>query len=1012
MLKKQKNNILILSHFIVFLLIQGLLVCPGFALNINISSQEHLSPRISISNSAFFDLIQTSYSDAAQTFSEISETNKLNLLDISYQKKQRVDLENQIIDNFKQNYPENQEQLELIKIFFIIADQQYGDLRFETGEFFYNHSLEFAAKASDNKAGFIEILAAIFHRMPTKNVKPIIKSLFENLKPKYGSKQARRMSRLFQKNELEEITNLTKKFLKIDKLGYHVSSQGSNTVENFMGAIINIMEGDFRIMRLLLSHKDATIEHASETRKIDIVKEIQNIYGPFAGRFGLFAEKKRLENDVFKIYNPDGYAGIMDKVFNTYGKKYEDLEDLLESAKGLIQKLADDYQIDAKISSRKKSPYRMYVKEKIKGKHKTPKNTLFGEDAIGLKVICETTKCFKEITDVIKSLKGSSLGAWEIAKIKPVSEGIIYATLKNGEGSLEVQFLTRKADNLRELKFAHWSYEIIRATNKKQKFDKVEEFGFYQLIEICQAAIADPDSLKFVDDPNIKAIIADPDIQAIINDPDSQEFDIDIIIEKYFKHVYELNKKWVYIFEKSEEIIDGVSRAVVKPKRLLRGANGLVFAAQTGVNLLGPDYAGITFYEWKGRELVAKKTQFNDLNPLRDGDIIEVKTASNYLLNKCNETRGYKDILSRSIEKDFLRAKVLLKYIGSLERIKFRDIQTAKDYLLLAFSAENITWGGSGENRFPDKTQYMQNFLNAFSAEKKLMTIEELYIALSLNVSELKANDVVDWAKKRGIVTLSEALDLDDAGIINKLKNTYGSLDQLYIEVGIGKISSSKVVNDLTSKQRVRISVSSIISGETGGTFSYKMTFGNKMNRKSVVAQIAKILSDNGINITTNFINKVLRNIKNRKNAFEITFEIPVKDVQLPKIRRLLIDKFGGNVIGRKVKANQDQQKYFITLGLIVKTPTNSSTSTLMRKIGSMQGIRFKDGTFNPATNETTCIICFDSRKLSPKEIENKLDLASSQNLRFVTPEEIVVIKALDKKNESAQVLMLMKSSI
>lgn len=998
MFKKQKNIILNMSHFIVFLLIQGLLVCPGFALNIDISSTENLSPRINISSSLFSELIQNSYSSALSEINDISDSNKINLLDVSYQKKYRLVLRQEIIDSFNSIFLANKDnqvetgkseseldkehfdQLDILKAFFSIAEVHYEEQQFESGEFHYNHALEVAAIAAKNKAGFVEILAALFHRMPTNKINSVIASLNEKI--------GRNKSELFRKNELVEIKSLIEKLLEIVNLKYYVHSQGANSIENFMGVLINKMEGDFRIMRLVLADKQASIAHASEIEKADIVEEIQDIYGPFAGRFGMFEIKKELENAVFKIHDPKGYELVMQKVRNTFGLEYNDLNGSLEKIKTLIQSIADQNQIEAKISSRVKSPYRIHVKEKISGKGKRHKDTLYGVDTIGIKVICANEDCFYRMTNEIRqALIGKKLGNWKIGKIKTIAAEITYINLEEieGKGNLELQFLTKEADDLREVNFAHWSYEIVRQTASKQKFDEVENFEFYQLREEFQKAI---------------------------DAPNRQDVNINTVIEEYFKNVYDQHKQWVYIFEKSNQLVDGKNIDVVKPKRLPNGANGPVFAAQTGIDLFDKNYDGIGFYEWRNSNLVMKRIQYDELKPLKNGDIISVIVLEDRLLNKIKENQTYKSKLLSSI-RGFLRPMVLFTQINLSNENKARYEKNAQSFLDDSFKQKGIIWGESANSKFPLNAKYLQNFLNAFAMTKKLKNADELLMALALQL--IDSSEVVAWAYEQGAAILKNSIQIEDPGIQQQIKSIYGSLDKLVIEVGIGKISMQKVLNNLKAQRNVNMSIRPTISGDNWGRFEYNIEV-KEVNKKEITAkmrkvraQIKEILKKQGIEMSEDSFNQ--KKSRKIKGGFIINFEIPVKYDQLPDIRMALRVGLETNKV-KTIEAKKNRDNVLKTIKLKIKVNSKSDVITIILKSARIGSEAMKDYSFDEQKKELFCVIEYDDMVHDENSILDTLNILL-ENAMFVAADEVLVKNEFKEKQvQKRETFDLIESAI
>jgi (p)ppGpp synthase/HD superfamily hydrolase len=936
---------------------------------------ENLSPKINLSYPGFTDLIRQSYSDVKQDFDQLEHGQAVNLLEESYQKKQRTILQAQILDNFTKYHPQKRNDIDLIKMLFKIAEKNYNQDKFETGEYLYNHTLEVAEIASRNSAGKEEILAAVFHRMPTSRLNSVIDDLQDAMEEKYGASTGRRKTEEFRKKELGQINKLIKQFLKIAELKFYVHSQGAHAIENFMGAIINLTQGDFRVLRLALADKQASIMHASELEKEDLIEQIQYICGPLAGRFGMFEIKKELENAVFKIHNPEGYATVMRKVRNTYGVDYEQLGSNLEQAKSLVEKIAEANGIKAYISARVKAPYRIYVKENIVSEGN--KDVLNSVDTIGIKIVCDNMDCYYQmVAEVRQALKQRKFGNWEEKKFKGKDNfknfrdenGVVldinYLQLReiNSKANLEIQFLTKKADTIREIEFGHWFYEIERQTGRKQKFDSVEEFGFYELYDMYKKAL---------------------------EDPDVEEVNLYTVIEDYFRSVFEYNSQWVYVFEKSSEYIEGQLCDVLIPKRLKKGANGIVFSAQSGVNKLDKDYNGLISYEWKGEKLVAKSQETDFRSPLNDGDIVEVKTQENALINRF----AVDPQLFTSLNS-FPRHRILLHQAISSEQKRKGLEEIARIDILEEFSKRGINWSQSNVREVKAREKFFKDAANVFG----LLNQHELLIGLALNelkaedainASEeykekisfgnqknkiIQAEDIVAFAWERGRSLLRSEIMFDDIDIQSSIIEMYKtrSLDQLIIEVGIGKLKPETIAKKLTEQKKVRINYD-----YSTGNFSFIVMVAvdrpkiKDVQMKRAKEEIISILKTNGMQIKDDF-NDTIRAQKLSKK-FKLSFKIPASFEQGQAIGKAL------EAVG-EVKTKLDKkakQAAMVETGIRIKVQNQGHWDNILKRLSLMA----KEYHYDPQTNEALVVI-----KFNRAEYENILDIIN------LTPRDVEFI--------------------
>jgi len=153
------------------------------------------------------------------------------------------------------------------------------------------------------------------------------------------------------------------------------------------------MAEDLRVVFIKLAdrtHNMKTLKfHPKVEKRERIALETLNIYAPIADRLGLYHFKNNLEEECFKILEPDDYEKIKDefesledsmKLFSKYAEK--EIKELLEE-NNII-----NYEVDYRI----KSVYSIY-KKMVKKKIDSIKSLY---DLFGIRIIVEDeTTCYK-----------------------------------------------------------------------------------------------------------------------------------------------------------------------------------------------------------------------------------------------------------------------------------------------------------------------------------------------------------------------------------------------------------------------------------------------------------------------------------------------------------------------------------------------------------------------------------------------------------------------------------------
>lgn len=223
------------------------------------------------------------------------------------------------------------------------------------------------------------------------------------------------------------------------------------------------MAEDIRVIFVKLSdrlHNMKTLKHHSNKEKRDrIALETLNIYVPIADRLGLFGIKNALEEECFKVLEPNEYKKIKQEL--TELKLWE--LDFKKNAKEELWDLLKKHNIKYEIDFRVKSIYSIYQKMKNKW-YETVKDLY---DIFGIRIIVDDVEtCYRTLwiihnnwTPIPKKFKDY------IALPKPNWYKSLHTTIigliKNyRKQATEIQIRTRKMHEQAEIWIAaHFEYK-------------------------------------------------------------------------------------------------------------------------------------------------------------------------------------------------------------------------------------------------------------------------------------------------------------------------------------------------------------------------------------------------------------------------------------------------------------------------------------------------------------------------------------------------------------------------
>jgi GTP diphosphokinase / guanosine-3',5'-bis(diphosphate) 3'-diphosphatase len=251
---------------------------------------------------------------------------------------------------------------------YVYAMQKHGTQRRASGDPYFAHPLEVAAILTDLKLDDATIAVALLHDTieDTDATRAEIDQLF-------GS----------------EIGEIVDGLTKIDRL--NLVSREEAQAENLRKLLLAI-SADVRVLLVKLAdrlHNMRTIGGLPPDRRKRIATETMEIYAPLAGRMGMQDMRTELENLAFAQLQPEHYKAITSRLEEM---KAEFAETIASIKRELSQKLKES-GIDAKVSSRVKSPWS--IATKIERKSIALEQL---SDMIGFRIIVPTVSdCYKAL---------------------------------------------------------------------------------------------------------------------------------------------------------------------------------------------------------------------------------------------------------------------------------------------------------------------------------------------------------------------------------------------------------------------------------------------------------------------------------------------------------------------------------------------------------------------------------------------------------------------------------------
>ncbi len=250
---------------------------------------------------------------------------------------QNIENELEEIINAFQNRGTEQDKEEIRRAFRFAYDAHFP-IRRKSGEPYIIHPINVAKIcAQELNMDKNALIAALLH-----DVVEDTDITIDNVRENFGS----------------DVANLVEGLTKIS--GAMNNMYDSAQIENFRKIFISMAQ-DYRVILIKLAdrlHNIRTLDSLARHKQLKIASETLIIYGPLAERLGLYRIKTELEDNAFRISQPQEYAKIAQKLKDTEQQRIL----LINKFSLPIAAKLTEQRYDFEIDGRPKSIYSIYKK--------------------------------------------------------------------------------------------------------------------------------------------------------------------------------------------------------------------------------------------------------------------------------------------------------------------------------------------------------------------------------------------------------------------------------------------------------------------------------------------------------------------------------------------------------------------------------------------------------------------------------------------------------------------------
>lgn len=291
----------------------------------------------------------------------------------------------------------------------------------------------------------------------------------------------------------EEVAMLVDGVSKLTHIKFkNIQQQQAENIQKVLIA----MAKDIRVIMIKLAdrlHNMRTIQSLKMEKSRRIARETLDIYVPITIRLGLNTIRHELEDIGFRALYPMRYRVLENAVSKSGGHRKE----IIQNIDTALNARLDELDISARLQSRKKHLYSLYLK--MRDKHLTFENVL---DVYAIRVLVNTVDDAYRVLGAVHNLFKPIAGRFKDYIAIPKSNGYqSLHTILYGPHAIpmEVQIRTHEMDRFAESGIAaHWLYKSSRETNGVDAMSKARDW-LTGILEMQQDA---GDSLEFIE--NVK----------------------------------------------------------------------------------------------------------------------------------------------------------------------------------------------------------------------------------------------------------------------------------------------------------------------------------------------------------------------------------------------------------------------------------------------------------------------------------------------------------------------------
>jgi GTP pyrophosphokinase len=337
-----------------------------------------------------------------------------------------------ILDKLYDYYPDADVDI-IDRAYIYSARVHAGQMRL-SGEPYLSHPLEVASLLADMKLDPVSISAGLLHDV-VEDTHATIDEIYHT----FGN----------------EVAHIVAGVTKISALPFSTDQQ--RHAENIRKMIL-AMADDIRVILIKLAdrlHNIRTLHyHKKPEKQQAIAQETLDIYGPIAGRLGIYWLKNELEETAFYYANPEEY----NRIDGLLKKNQEERAKYVATVKTLIKEKMSEAGISCRVQGRHKQYYSIYQKM-------ISQDLDFEEvyDIIAFRIVVENvSQCYAALGQIHARWKPIPTKFKDyIAVPKPNMYQSLHTTVIGPYGErMEIQIRSEQMDHVANFGIAaHWSYK-------------------------------------------------------------------------------------------------------------------------------------------------------------------------------------------------------------------------------------------------------------------------------------------------------------------------------------------------------------------------------------------------------------------------------------------------------------------------------------------------------------------------------------------------------------------------